>query len=157
LVAVDAATDAARCVSVWRLRGNALERVPIRDERSKELPDCGPPGGWAYRFERESDDRPAVLGRERTDPSAQGPVHVRDVFVFAGFSLDADAGRATREVSGVAIPRWYDAVLYSTEALTVLNGRYDLSRMRPEPTIRIAADRDRGVFAVELSSPSGSA
>src|SRR5262249_10022568 len=123
LVEVDAATDAARCVSVWRLRNGGLERVPMRDERGKELPDCAPPGGWTYRFERESGDRPSMLVRERTESTPQGPLHVREVFAFAGFSLDADSRRSTREIAGVAIPRWYDAVLYSTEALSVLNGR----------------------------------
>ena len=157
LLEVDASTDASRCVSVWRMRGGALERVPMRDESGKDLPDCGAPGGWAYRFERESADRPAVLVREKTEASAQGPLHVREVFAFAGFSLDADTKRSTREISGIKIPDWFEAVLYSDDALSILNGRYDLSRMRAHPTIRIAADRDRGVFGVELSSPSGSA
>jgi hypothetical protein len=157
LVEVDASTDAARCVSIWRLRGGRLERVPMHDEHGKELPDCGPPAGWTYRFERESGDRPSVLVRERTENSPQGALHVREVFAFAGFSLDVDPKRSTRAISGVEIPRWFGAVLYSDEALYVLNGRYDLSRMRSQPTIRIQAERDRGVFAVELSSPSGSA
>src|SRR4029077_12877778 len=99
----------------------------------------------------------SVLVRERTENSPQGALHVREVFAFAGFSLDVDPKRSTRAISGVEIPRWYDAVLYSDEALYVLNGRYDLSRMRAQPTIRIQANRERGVFAVALSSPSGSA
>ncbi len=155
ILEVSASTDASECVSVWRYRAGKLTRLPIRDSGGKDLPDCGPPGTWVYRWEKEAEGRPSALVRERTEKTGQGVLRVRDVFAFAGFSLDADAKRSAREIEGVPIPSWYDAVLYSTPALEVLYGRFDLSRMRSETTLAIVADRERGVFALRFSGPKG--
>ena len=53
LLEVAAATDSSECVSVWRLRDGALNRVPIRDASGQPLPDCGAPG-WTWRWESEA-------------------------------------------------------------------------------------------------------
>jgi hypothetical protein len=151
LLEVSASTDASACVSNWRFRDGRLSRLPIRDEKGKELPDCETPGTWTYRFESEGEGRPAELVRERSEKSAQGTLRIREAFAFAGFSLDADPHRSAREIEGVPIPAWPDPVYYSTAALETLYGRYDLSRMRSEPTLRIHSDRSHGVFALELS------
>ena len=151
LLGVSASTDASACVSVWRFREGRLARLPIRDQGGKEIPDCERAGVWAYRFESEGEGRPAELVRERSERSPQGTLRIREAFGFAGFSLDADPRRSAREIDGVPIPAWPDAVYYSTSALEILYGRYDLSRMRADPTLRIHTDRERGVFALELS------
>jgi hypothetical protein len=156
LLEVSASTDASACVSIWRFREGRLARLPIRDDKGKDVPDCAPAGQWTYRFESEGEGRPAELVRERTEKSPQGTLRVREAFAFAGFSLDADPRRSTREIEGVPIPVWPDTVYYSTVALETLYGRYDISRMRSEPTLRIHADRNRGVFALEFSQTGSS-
>jgi hypothetical protein len=156
LLEVSAATDASACVSIWRFRYGHLSRLAIHDGHGKDLPDCERTGQWTYRFENEGEGRPAELVRERTERSPQGTLRVREAFAFTGFSLDADPPRSSREIEGVPIPAWPDDVYYSTAALEILYGRFDLSRMRAEPTLRIHADRDRGVFALELSQGASS-
>ncbi|HKD17323.1 MAG TPA: hypothetical protein VKG23_05590 [Thermoanaerobaculia bacterium] len=156
LLEVSASTDASACVSIWRFRDGRLARLPIRDAKGKDLPDCERAGEWTYRFDSEGEGRPAELVRERTEKSAQGALRVREAFAFAGFSLDADPRRSAREIEGVPIPEWPDAVYYSTAALENLYGRYDLSRMKTEPTLRIHTDRNRGVFALEFSQSGSS-
>ncbi len=155
LLAVNASTDASQCVSVWRFRGGALARLPVRGAGGKELPDCGPPGAWTYGWEKESEGTPSALVRERTAKNEQGVHRIREVFAFAGFSLDADARRSASEIDGVPIPAWYDAELYSAPALETLYARFDYARMRPEPTLRIVADRERGFFALRFTGPKG--
>lgn len=155
LLLVEAASDAGDCVSVWRLRADALDRVPVRDRDGKETPACGPPGAWRYSWERGGEGRPADLLRERTEATAHGAFRVREAFAFAGFSLEPDSRLSSREIAGVPIPDWYDAVLYTNAALETLYARYDLSRLRAEPTLRIVADRERGAFAVRFASASG--
>jgi hypothetical protein len=156
LVAVIASTDASECVSVWRLRGKSLARVPLRDAGGKDLPDCGAPAAWSFRWDQEAPGRPAAFVRERSETTDHGVLRTRDVYAFAGFSLDADAKRSAREIEGVPIPKWYGALLYSTSALETLYGRYDLSRIRAEPTLAIVTDREKGVFALRFSGPTGS-
>ncbi len=155
LLLVEAASDAGDCASVWRLRGAALERVPIRDASGKDAPDCGAPNAWAWSWRSPGEGRPAALVRDRSEATPRGDFRVREAFAFAGFSLDPDPRLSSREIAGVPIPAWYDAVLYGNGALEVLYARYDLSRLRGETTLRIAADRDRGVFAVRFASPAG--
>lgn len=151
LLQVTATSDASECVSIWRYHADALTRLPIRDAKGQDLPDCGKPGAWTTRWESDGPGRPAAFVRERSEKASQGTLRVKEVFAFAGFSLDADVRRSTREVEGVPIPAWYDAVLYSTPALEILYTRFDLSRMRSEPTLRIVTDRERGVFALRFS------
>jgi hypothetical protein len=155
LLEVLASTDASECVSVWRWKDRALARIPIRDTGGKPLPDCGRPGEWTWTWQREAEDRPSTLVRERSEPVASGTLRVRETFAFAGFSLDADAGRSASEINGVPIPSWYPAVFYARPALEVLYERFDLSRMRAHPTAVIEADRGRGVFALRFTGPGG--
>ena len=156
LLEVSASTDTSTCVSIWRFHEGRLARLPIHDAKGKDLPDCERAGEWTYRFESVGEGRPAELVRERSEKSSQGALRIREAFAFAGFSLDADPRRSTREIEGVPIPAWPDSVYYSTAALETLYGRYDLSRMRAEPTLRIRADPDRGVFTLEFSGDGAS-
>lgn len=153
LLAVLASTDAAECVSVWRWKDRALARIPIRDAGGKELPDCGRPGEWTWSWQREADDRPSVLVRERTQHVESGDLRVRDAFAFAGFSLDADPRRSGARINGVPIPSWYGAIFYARPALEILYGRFGLSHMRAHPMVWIEADPRRGVFALRFVGP----
>jgi hypothetical protein len=155
LIEVVASTDASECVSVWRWKDRALTRIPVRDAAGKPLPDCGRPGEWTWSWQREAEDRPSSLVRERTTQVEGGTLRVREVFAFAGFSLDADARRSGSEINGVAIPSWYPATFYARPALEVLYERFDLSRMRAHPTAVIDADPRRGVFALRFTGPGG--
>jgi hypothetical protein len=155
LLAVTAATDASECLSVWRYRAETLAQLPLHDAAGKDVPDCSRPGVWTFRWEKEAEGRPAALVRERSEKSEQGTLRIREVFAFAGFSLDADAKRSSREIEGVPIPAWYAAVLYPASALEALYARFDLSRLRAEPTLAIVADRERGVFALRFRGPKG--
>jgi len=155
LLFVEADSDAGDCVSVWRLRGDRLDRVPIHEAGGKEAPDCSAPGAWAWEWKSPGEGRPAALVRERSEPTPNGAFRVRDAFAFAGFSLEPEATLARREVGGVEIPAWSDPVLYSNAALEVLYARFDLSRLRAEPTLRLVADRTRGVFAARFAAPEG--
>jgi hypothetical protein len=155
LLAVTAATDASECLSVWRYRTQTLAQLPLRDAAGKAVPDCGRSGVWTFRWETEAEGRPAALVRERSEKTEQGTLRIRDVFAFAGFSLDADAKRSSREIEGVPIPAWYGAVLYPASALEVLYARFDLSRLRAAPTLSIVADRERGVFKLRFAGPQG--
>lgn len=155
LLFVEAASDAGDCVSAWRLRGAALDRVPIRGASGKESPDCGPAGAWTWEWKSPGEGRPAELVRERSETTPRGVFRVREAFAFAGFSLDPDPSLSSREIAGMPIPAWYDAVLYGNGALETLYARYDLSRLRGETTLHIVADRERGVFAIRFTSPAG--
>jgi hypothetical protein len=152
LLLVEAAADSGDCVSVWRLRGDRLERVPIHDA-GREAPDCFAAAAWKWEWKTSGEGRPAVLVRERSETAPQGTLVVREAFAFAGFSLEPDAALSRRAIAGVEIPAWYDAVLYTGTALEALYSRFDLSRLRPEPTLRIVADRSRGAFAVRFAAP----
>ena len=155
LLLVDAASDSGDCASVWRLRGDRLERVPIHDAAGKDSPDCGAAGAWTWAWKSPGEGRPAALVRERSEATPNGVFAVREAFAFAGFSLEPDAALSRREIAGIEIPSSYDAVLYSNAALEALYARYDLSRLRPEPTLRIVADSARGVFAARFAAPEG--
>jgi hypothetical protein len=155
LVEVQTSTDATACLSVWRYRDAALARLPLHDARGKDVADCAPAGMWSDRWESEGPGRPSHLVRERAETTEQGTLRVTEVFAFSGFSLDRDATLSKSEIEGIRIPDWADAVFYSTEALEILYGRYDLSRLRGEPTAEILADRRRGVFALRLSGAGG--
>ena len=151
LIAVAASTDASECVSVWRFKDGVLARLPIRGAAGTPLPDCGRPGEWTRAWDREAEGRPSALVRERTEKVDGGVLRIREVFAFAGFSLDQDARRSASEINGVPIPSWYRAIFYARPALEILYGRFDLSRMRSQPTLSIEADRERGVFALHFT------
>jgi len=155
LLLVTASTDASECVSVWRYRAASLTRLPLRADGAA-TPDCAPAGTWTYRWESPGEGRPSEIVRERLEKTAQGERRVKEAFAFAGFSLDADPALSSRTIRGVEIPGWPPAVLYTTAALDALYQRYDLARMRAEPTLEVVADRERGLFTLQFTSPSGS-
>ncbi|MFY9551125.1 MAG: hypothetical protein WAU32_08250, partial [Thermoanaerobaculia bacterium] len=130
---------------------------PVRDASGKERPDCEPAGGWTARFEKEAEGRPSALVREHLEKTARGTLRTRETYAFAGFSLDFDPKRSSAELEGIPIPSWYPATLYTRSALETLYGRFGLAALRQEPTLRIEADRARGVFALRLTGPAGAA
>jgi hypothetical protein len=155
LLEVVASTDTIACRTIWRYRDGALTPLPVRDAAGKPLPDCGPAGAWTYSWEREGEGRPSSLARERSERVEAGPLRTREVFAFAGFSLDYDSARSSTEIDGIPIPDWYRATLYSRAGLEVLYSRFNLAALREQPKLRIEADRARGAFALRFSGPLG--
>jgi hypothetical protein len=155
LLEVDASTDASECISVWRYHDAALTRIPIRNAEGRALADCEAPGAWSHRWERQAEDGPSALIRERTESVERGTLRRRDVFTFAGFSLNADPHRSAAEIEGVPIPAWYDTRLYTRPGLDTLYQRFNLATFQSLPQLRIVTDRDRGVFALRFQTPRG--
>jgi hypothetical protein len=155
LVEVTAGAGASQCRSVWRYRDGRLSRLPVRDAEGKDLPECGNPEGWAYRWEAGAPGRPSALARELIEKTEAGPFRRKEVFAFAGFSLDYDAGLSTSEINGIPIPSWYPATLYTRSALETLYSRFGLAAMKSEPTLRLETDARRGVFELRLRGPAG--
>ena len=155
LVEVVAATDVSECRTIWRYRDGRLAPLPIRDASGRALPDCAPPAGWTTSWAREGEGRPAAWVRERSQKAETGTLRVRETYGFAGFSLDFDAARSSVDVAGIPIPSWYAATFYSRPALETLYRRFQLDEMRREPTLRIEADRARGIFALRFTGPAG--
>lgn len=155
ILEVDASTDTSECVSMWRYRDAALTRIPLRDASGRELPDCEPAGIWTRRWERDDANAPSVFVRERAESVERGRLLRRQVFVFAGFSLDLNAGRSSAAIEGIPIPRWYPARFYTVAGLDLLYRRFDLPKFRVTPTLRIVTDRERGVFALRFRTPTG--
>lgn len=155
LLEVVAATDASECVSVWRYRDTALTRIPIQEAGGQALPDCGAPGVWSHRWEREDENAPSVWIRERTVSVERGTLRQKRVFTFAGFSLNADPQRSTAEINGLPIPAWYESRLYTLPGLQVLYRRFDLAKLKSMPLLRIVTDRERGVFELRFQTPAG--
>ncbi len=154
LVVLVAATDTMACRTVWRYHDGTLASLPIRSAAGKELPACAPPAGWTEEFRAEQ-GRPSVLVRERVEKTSRGGLKTREVYAFAGFSLDFDPSRSAVEIEGIPIPSWYGATFYTRGALETLSLRYGLAAMRRETTLRIEADAARGVFALRFDGPSG--
>jgi hypothetical protein len=155
LVEVVAATDVSECRTIWRYRDGKLAPLPIRDASGGALPECAAPAGWSTSWVPEGDGRPAAWVRERTQKADAGTLRIREAYAFAGFSLDFDSGRSSVDVAGVPIPSWYEATFYSRPALESLYSRYRLADLRLEPTLRIEADRIRGIFALRFAGPAG--
>jgi hypothetical protein len=153
LLEVGAATDASDCRSIWRYRDGKLERLPIRDGAGQPLPDCGRPGVWTYVWESEAAGRPSAWVRERVETVASGQLRTREIFVFAGFSLDFDPKRSRAEIGGIPIPAWYRATLYTRAALEQLYARFDLAAADREPTLAIETDPAGGTFALRFTRP----
>jgi len=151
LLEVLASTDASECVSIWRYNHGALARIPIQDAARHPLADCEAPGIWTHRWERESESAPSVWVRERAG-SADRKLRRKDVFVFAGFSLNEDAKRSVTTTDGLPIPAWYEAELYTKGGLEVLYQRFDIASLRSKPHLRIVTDRDRGLFALRFET-----
>jgi hypothetical protein len=149
LLEVSAATDSSECVSIWRLRGRALSRVPILDAAGKPLPDCAPPAGWTWRWEAQP-GRPSELVRERTETVAAGSLTSREAYAFAGFSLERVSARSGGEINGIPIPSWFPETLLTRSALETLYARFGLEAMRREPELRIETDAGHGVFALRF-------
>src|SRR5262245_52039308 len=93
--------------------------------------------------------------REPVQKADTGTLRVRQAYAFASFSLDFDASRSTVDVGGIPIPAWYAAIFYSRPALESLYSRFRMAELRREPTLRIEADRDRGIFALHFTGPAG--
>jgi hypothetical protein len=156
LIEVVAATDSFECRTIWRYRDGRLTALPIRDASGRALPDCSAPAGWTASWVSEGEGRSAAWVRERAQTVDAGTLRTREAFAFAGFSLDFDAARSSVDVAGIPIPSWYAATLYPRAALQTLSSRFRLGDMRREPTLRIEADRGRGIFALRFSGPAGS-
>ena len=154
LVVLAAATDTSQCRTVWRYHDRALTSLPIRDAAGKELPACAPPGGWTEEF-RPEEGRPSVLVRERVEKTARGALRTREVYAFAGFSLDFDPARSSIQIEGIPIPSWYGATFYTRGALETLKLRYGLAALKKETTLRVEADAPRGIFALRFDGPLG--
>ena len=155
LIELVASTDASECISVWRYHDAALTRIPIRNAQGRALADCEAPGVWSHRWERETKDAPSVWIRERTEPVERGTLRRREVFTFAGFSLDADPKRSGAEIDGVPIPAWYASRLYTLPGLDMLSQRFGLAKFHSLPQLRIVTDRDRGLFELRFQTPRG--
>ncbi len=150
LLEVAAVGSGEACHSIWRFHGGALARLPVR-RGAETLPNCVRPGdGWATRWEKKTENEPAVWVRERTRQAARGAHHEREVYSFMGFALELDSRRSAAEIAEVPIPVWNNGVLYTKTALDVLSSRFDLSQFRSAPRLKIRTDRAEGVFELEL-------
>ncbi len=156
VIEVVAATDKSECRSIWRYRDGRLAPLPVHDASGRALPECAAPSGWTTAWLPAGDGQPAAWVRERSQTTATGPLRTRDVYAFAGFSLEFDAVRSSSDISGVPIPDWYAATFYSRAALETLYSRFRLAEMRREPTLRFRTDRTRGIFELHFESPKGS-
>jgi len=154
LLEVAARAGGDECRSVWRFREGELHRLPLT-AAGAELPACGPAEEWASGWERRNEDAPASYVRERTRETGRGPHRQIQVFTFTGFRLDLDPVLSENQINGVAIPDWFDGVLYHRQALQALSGRFDLAPLRTLPRLSIEADGPRGVFALRLRDGEG--
>ncbi|MGH9398865.1 MAG: hypothetical protein ACRD00_00745 [Thermoanaerobaculia bacterium] len=154
LMEVVASGGSVECHSIWRFRGGALTRLPVRSG-PQTLPDCARPDGWTTAWERKAADAPAVWVRQRSRETAGGAHRQREVYVFSGFALDLDPARSSAEIADVPIPQWNDAVLYPKWALEILSSRYDLARFRAGPRLRLRADRTDGRFVLAFEDHAG--
>jgi hypothetical protein len=145
LLEVAAAAAETECRSVWRYRDGRLSQTPVLASAGR-LPDCGSPE-WSYRWERPSEDAPAFYTRERSRSRPNGDFRQVEAFRYAGFRLEADPGRTSALINGVAIPAWRDTILYRRAAVEQLGTRFDLSpfqsqaRLRVTPTARKESSR----------------
>ncbi len=154
LLEVVASSGDAECRSLWRYREGKLSRVPVH-ESEKPLPDCESAGGRSYRWEKSDEDAPAAYVRERLRPTPDGLYRQIEVFQYTGFRLDLDRRRSTASIGGVPIPSWYDVLLYPKAALEGLYARFDLSRLKTAPRLRIQTDPSAGVFALHFTDTGG--
>jgi hypothetical protein len=143
------------CRSIWRFHDGSLARLPVR-RGAEILPDCARPDGWTARWERKSEDTPAVWVRERVRTTPRGPHHEREVFAFTGFAMELDVHRSVSEIGGIGIPVWSQSVLYTRPALEILSTRFDLSGFRSAPRLKFKADRAAGVFELQFRDRAGS-
>jgi len=153
LLEIVAATDASECRTIWRYRNGSLARLPIHDREGASLPDCEEPGRWRKRWEREAESRPAVYVRERDETTGRGVLRRKEVFAFAGFSLEYDKTRSAYEIAGIPIPSWSPAVLYTRPALETLYSRFALAALSREPALSIDAVPERGIFELRFTGP----
>lgn len=154
ILEVVAADPRSECHSLWRYRDGKLYRLALTT-RAGQVADCHARQEWSSRWERGSEDAPAVYIRERSRPTSDGLHHETDVFRYEGFRLEMDPQRSTAEIGGVAIPIWHDAVLYPKPALDGLSNAFDLSALKKGPRLHILTDRLQGVFALRFEDPSG--
>ncbi len=154
LLEVSVSTPARECRTIWRLREKELSPVPVVGRKGK-LPECATPEGWTDQWRKPREDAPADWVRERTRSVAQGELLRTEVYQFSGFELTLDASRSTAKIDGVWIPEWSSETLYPRSLMETLNSGFDLSAFKTTPRLRVLADRDEGVFAIEVLRPSG--
>ena len=152
LVEAVAAAAQAECRSLWRYRDGRLFQTPVLTPAGP-LPDCAPPE-WSYRWERPSEEAPALYMRERSRRTPNGLFRQVEAFRYAGFRLDADPARFSVSINGVEIPAWRDVVLYRKAAAEQLSSRFDLSPFRSQPRLRLVTDRAQGVFEARIEGAS---
>jgi hypothetical protein len=152
LIEVAATAGETECRSLWRYRDGRLSQTPVLAPAGP-LPDCGPPE-WSYRWERPSEEVPALYTRERSRQRPNGVFRLVEAFRYAGFRLEPDPGGSSSRINGVEIPAWRDVVLYRRAAVEQLATRFDLSSFRSQPRLRVLADRAQGVFEVRIEDPS---
>jgi len=153
LLEVSAASGGRLCRTFWRLRDKELTAVPIGGPKGK-LPDCSAAEGWKEQWQKPKEDAPAEWVRERTRRVPQGEHRRTEVYRFSGFELVLDASRSTAQIDGVWIPEWSSESLYPRPLLENLLSGFDLSPFKATTRLRILADRDDGVFAIEIARPS---
>jgi hypothetical protein len=152
LVEVAAAAARTECRSLWRYRDGHLSQTPVLASGGP-LPDCGPPG-WSYRWERPSQEAPALYTRERSREKPNGLLRQVEAFRYTGFRLEAEPGHTSAWINGVEIPAWSEPVLYPREAVERLASRFDLSPFQSQPRLRLLADRTEGIFEMRIESRS---
>jgi hypothetical protein len=154
LLEVFASTPVRQCRTILRLRDKDLSSVPIVGKKGK-LPECAAPEGWMEQWRKTREDAPADWVRERTHSVAQGEHRRTEVYQFSGFELTLDASRSTAQIDGVWIPEWSSETLYPRQLMESLSSGFDLSAFKTNPRLRILADRDEGILAIEVLRPSG--
>ena len=152
VVEATASGAGAECRTFWRYRDGHLTRVPLLGV-SGPVPDCAPPE-WKYRWERPSEDAPALLKRERSRKRSNGVFREVEAYRYAGFRMEPDTGRFASSINDIEIPGWRDVTLYPRELPDRLGERYDLSSFRTEPRARLFADRAEGVFELRVEDAS---
>jgi hypothetical protein len=140
------------CRTLWRYRERRLSRVPLPGS-SGPVPDCGPPE-WKYRWERPSEDAPALLVRERSRQRGNGLFREVEGYRYAGFRMEPERGRSSSAINGVEIPGWRDVTLYPRALIESLTERFDLAGFHTEPHARLIADRAQGIFELRVEDPS---
>jgi hypothetical protein len=146
--------DGRTCRGVWRFREGRLTQLPVRGPEGP-LPEC-PGADWTYRWERPDPKAPALYVRDRSQATPEGVARDVEAYAFSGFELAFAPEMSHRDVRGVAIPDWPDVVFYPRAPLEeTLPLRFELSRLRSVPRLRIVASQAEHRFELRLDEPSG--
>lgn len=143
-----------RCRSVWRFREGRLMRLPVRGPGGI-LPECVG-ADWTYRWQRLDPKAPSLYVRERAFATPEGTARDVEAYAFSGFELTFAPDRSHRDIRGVAIPDWPDAVFYPRALLEeTLSSRYGLSRLRSAPQVRLVTSQADWKFELRVEYTSG--